>query len=143
MKRKLGYLALLLLGIGLITVSFMFWRSAQANTENDEVAEDDEVIENDEVREDDLAIDEEFLREMEGTVVAILEDEGEVLFVEELNLSVEELSQTAEEWLTSDIYRLTGIGSDVSIGTEIRISFAITTMSIPPLAPVESYEVLR
>ena len=83
-------------------------------------------------------------RVLEGTVVAILEDE--VLFLAQLNLPAEMLKRTSEEWFSSeqisDVYRLSGIETDVAVGTEIRISFAITTMSIPPLAPVLKYEIL-
>jgi len=96
------------------------------------------------VEEKDAITNEEHLRVLEGTIVEILEDE--VLFVAQLNLSKAELSKTFDEWLASDrqsdVYRLTGIESDVSIGTQLRISFAITTMSIPPLAPVVSYEII-
>jgi len=81
-------------------------------------------------------------RILEGTVVALLEDE--ILFVEQLNLSEEELRKTADEWFTNDnVYRLVGIETDVEVGTEIRISIAITTMSLPPLAPVISYEIIN
>jgi len=94
--------------------------------------------------EEDIAIGNDHLRTLEGTVVAILNDE--IIFVNQINISKEALKKTAEEWFTSehmsDIYRLTGIESDVSVGTELRISFAITTMSIPPLAPIEAYEVI-
>ena len=94
--------------------------------------------------EEDAMVSEEHLRVLEGTVVEILEDE--VLFVARLNLSEETLSKTFDDWLVSeyqsDVYRLTGIGSDVSIGTEIRISFAIATASIPPLAPVLKYKII-
>ena len=80
-------------------------------------------------------------RILEGTVVAILEDE--LLFVDQLNLSKEALEKTAEEWfLNSNVYRLTGIEAEVEVGTEIRISIGITTKSIPPLAPVVDYEIL-
>ena len=83
-------------------------------------------------------------RVLEGTVVAILDDE--LLFVAQLNLSEEMLDRTAEEWFESDeisdVYRLVANGSDIRVGTEIRISFAITTMSIPPLVPDWDYEEL-
>ena len=82
--------------------------------------------------------------EVEGTVVAILD--GELLFVGQLNLSQEQLERTADEWFDSDdqpyLYRLTDNGSDISVGTEIRISFAVTTMSIPPLVPEWEYEII-
>jgi len=93
---------------------------------------------------DDTMKSDDHLRTLEGTIVEVSEEE--FLFVKQLNLSKEDLAKTGDEWLASDhisdIYRLTGIGSDVSVGTEIRVSFAITTMSIPPLAPVVKYEVI-
>ena len=66
--------------------------------------------------------------------------------MEQLNLSGEDLERTFDDWLTdslSDIYRLTGIESYVSVGTELRISIAITTKSLPPLAPVVNYEIIK
>lgn len=91
-----------------------------------------------------MMMKDDHLRVMEGTVVAALEDE--ILFVKQLNLPKEALEKTADEWLASDymtdIYRLTGIGSDVNVGCEIRISFAIATASIPPLAPVLKYKII-
>ena len=99
------------------------------------------------ILEDVAGGDELDLRVLEGTIVAVLEDE--FLFVPQLNLSEELLKRTADEWFASDqmsnLYRLTGVGSDVNIigvGTEIRISFAITTASIPPLVPVVDYELI-
>ena len=98
----------------------------------------------DEIVDEDGDDNEDDLRVLEGTIVATLE--GELLFVTQLSLSEEMLERTAEEWFESDemgdIYRLTDNGSDISIGTEIRISFAITTMSIPPLVPEWDYEVI-
>ena len=89
--------------------------------------------------------DEDYMRFSEGTVVAILEDE--ILFVTQLDLSDELLARTDDEWFESDemsdIYRLTGIESDLDVGTELRISYAITTMSIPPLIPVVDYEIIE
>ena len=122
-KRKLGYFALGLLGlVGLFTLS-LFWRSARADIE------------------DEIKMDENISRVMEGTIIAILEDE--VLFVNRLNLSEDEKAKAAEDWFESDIYRLTGIESDVRLGSEIRIQIGITTMSIPPLAPVVDYEIIN
>lgn len=79
---------------------------------------------------------------LEGTIVAVLEEE--LLFIEGLNLSLEDLEAVAESWLadTVGVYRLTGVDSPVEVGTEIRVSFAITTFSAPPLAIVESYEII-
>jgi len=104
-----------------------------------------EIAEENNIRvEDDIMMEDIYLNTLEGTVVAILEDE--VLFVAQLNLSEDKLERTSDEWLASDqmsdIYRLVDIGSDVSVGTEIRISYAITTMSIPPLVPVVDYEII-
>jgi len=104
----------------------------------------DEIVEIKSRMEEYTMMKEDHLRVMEGTVVAVLEDE--ILFVKQLNLAKEALKKTADEWLASDymsdIYRLTGIGSDVNVGTEIRISFAIATASIPPLAPVLKYKII-
>ena len=101
----------------------------------------------DNMMKDDAMMEKKELTVLEGTIIAILEDE--FLFVAQLNLSKELLEKTSDEWLASDrmseLYRLTGIGSDInviSVGTEIRISFAITTMSIPPLVPVVDYEII-
>ena len=98
---------------------------------------DDEIIEN--------LIPKDIFSVLEGTVVAVLEDE--VLFVAQLNLSEALLERTAEDWFASDelsdLYRLTNIGSDISVGSEIRISFAIMTLSIPPLVPVINYEIIE
>ena len=120
-KRKLSYLALML--VGLFALIFFYLGNVEAAQQPNE----------------DLPI------VLEGTVVDISEDE--VLFVARLNLSEEALERTFDEWLASDelidLYRLNGIGSDVTIGTEIRISISITTRSLPPLAPVLSYEIIN
>ena len=103
---------------------------------------DYEIIMKDEEEVNETGLD---LSVLEGTVVAILEDE--FLFVAQLNLSEELLERTADEWFKSDqmadLYRLTNNGSDISVGAEIRISFAITTMSIPPLVPAWDYEIIE
>jgi len=87
----------------------------------------------------------DILQILAGTVVEISEEE--VLFVAQLDLSAETFGRTFEEWLASDqlnkVYRLVGIGDDVAVGTEIQISIAIMTKSLPPLAPVVSYEIIN
>jgi len=155
MTRRKGYLALL--SIGLFTLSFILWgcggpadTEPAANEGDNESSEEIDVELEDEYESDDeLIMNDDDLTTLEGTVVDILEYEGEeeILFVAQLNLSDEELGRTFDEWLESDqqsdVYRLNGIGSNVSIGDEIRISFAITTMSIPPFVPVVEYEMIR
>jgi len=148
-RKKWSYLALAL--VGLFVIIFLFWDNIQAVeplveepavlTTDDPINQPtEEVIEENE----DSMIGDGYARILQGTVVEITEDE--VLFVARLNLSKEELERSFDDWLTSaqsnDVYRLAGIGDDVTVGTEIQISFAITTMSIPPLAPVIDYQIL-
>ena len=146
-RRKLGYLAVLLLGV--FTLSFILGGCEQSGAEpvasetagesNDET---DAVLEGED--ETDSIIDEDDLSTLEGTIVAILADDEEVLFVAQLDISDELLDRDPEDWFTYDnLYRLSGIDSVFDVGTEIRISFAITTMSLPPLVPVLEYEIIN
>ena len=119
---------------------------AGADTDTYEDIEPEIVEENDTIEEEDIAMNEDDFRVLEGTIVAILE-EDEFLFVNQLNLSEELLERTPEEWFesdqVSDLYRLTDTEGDISVGTELQITFAITTMSIPPLVPDWDYEIME
>ena len=148
MRKKLSYLALVLFGF--VTLSFLYWGHVQATGQpenNVQLTQELPDQSNSDVREEteDWGMNEDFSIILEGTVVEVSADE--VLFVAQLNLPTEMLERTFDDWLMSDqlndVYRLSGVGNDVTVGTEIRIWIAITTRSIPPLAPVLSYEIIN
>lgn len=83
--------------------------------------------------------------EGKGTIVHIGNDE--VLLVNRLDLKECELAKTHDEWLSpetiNDIFRLSNVGDELKVGDQIRFKYAIMTNSIPPLVPVQSYELIK
>ncbi|MCL1948953.1 MAG: hypothetical protein FWF59_04395 [Turicibacter sp.] len=84
------------------------------------------------------------LEQASGTIVHV--GENEALLVKRLNLTDEELTKSYDEWLWPDtineVFRLSNIGTELKVGDKIRFKYAIMTNSIPPLVPVQSYELL-
>jgi len=85
------------------------------------------------------------LVEATGTIVHL--GNNEALLVKRLNVTDAELEQSYEQWLSeksiNDVFRLSHIGNDLRVGDKIRFKYAIMTNSIPPLVPVQSYEIIK
>jgi len=85
------------------------------------------------------------LAEGAGTIVHV--GDNEALLVKRLGLTAEELDKSYDEWLSAeninDIFRLSNVGPELKVGDQIRFKYAIMTNSIPPLVPIQSYELIK
>jgi|GEM_PF-4401315 len=93
----------------------------------------------------ELPLEEDFIQKTQGTIIAATEDE--FLFIQRLNLSESEIASFFEESTSDefiyDLMRLSNIDEALEVGTEIEIAYTIATRSLPPLVPVQSYEVIN
>lgn len=85
------------------------------------------------------------LSEAVGTVVHI--GDREILVVKRTDLSEKDLELGFDDWMSADhindIVRLSNVGPEVKAGDHIHYKYAIMTQSIPPLIPVQSYEIVN
>jgi len=138
-KKQLSIIGASILGLGFF---YAFQADVLGNIRSSHDRPQIEVeaeLENDEFPLDD------FSKKTQGTIIAVTEDE--YLLVQKLNLSELEIANILEDSMSSeyinDLMRLSAIEEALEVGTEIEISYTIETRSLPPLVPVQSYEIIK